>query len=32
MPSWEDLKQSAMPIARGTLVGSWASFLPVGRY
>ena len=30
MPSREDLKQSAMPIARGTLVGSVLGILPAG--
>ena len=30
MPSREDLKQSAMPIARGTLVGSLLGILPAG--
>ncbi len=30
MPSREDLKQSAMPIARGTLVGSMLGILPAG--
>ena len=30
MPSRDDLKQSAMPIARGTLVGSLLGILPAG--
>ncbi len=30
MPSRQDLKQSAMPIARGTLVGSLLGILPAG--